>query len=579
MRLAEALTIIHSTSAAAGVEFRLALICGFTPLHLKTFLAARLRLAFPQRRTEIQTGLYGDLLGDLQRLRSEPADRAVIVLEWPDLDGRLGIRSLRGWRQSNFQDVLDNVRIRLAEIQDAITAVIARTTVVIGLPTLPLPPFQSGTPTWRASSFDLCLQQLLSSFALELAGHSTVKIVNGAWLDQVSPPSGRFDAKSELLSGFPYSVPHASAFSGVLANLIEGPPLKKGLITDLDNTLWKGILGEIGVENVSWDFDLNSHIHAVYQELLCSLSETGALIAIASKNDASLVDEVFLRKDMILHKERIFPMEVHWGAKSGSITRILKTWNVAPDSVVFVDDSAAELAEVAAVHPAMECLQFPESPNDVLKLLTHLRNLFAKQVVTEEDRIRLTTIRTSHQIQEDLGPSAVADAFLEQAASVLTFSLDKESPDPRVLDLFNKTNQFNLNGKRFTEASLRLRLADPRVFLLKTNYADKFGTLGKIALVLGSASGTMLYIHSWVMSCRAFSRRIEHACLDYLFRKFDVESIEFDFMATDRNIPLQDFLAEFAGKDLESPTRLSRDLFREKCALLFHRIEEEQVNV
>jgi FkbH-like protein len=576
MRLSDALTILRKAPPAGAPEFSVFLVCGFTPLHLESFLKAHLQLALPGHRITIETGLYGDFLGTHGRLRQASPDCGVMVLEWADLDARLGLRSLSGWRQGDFTEILENVRARLAWVEETIKTVSSRFVLAISLPTLALPPLQRTVPSWSAGPLDLQLQEAVSSFAAAAAGNPNVKIVNSAWLDRASAPAARFDARSELLDGFPYTLPHASALSEVLARLVQSPPPKKGLITDLDDTLWKGILGEIGCSGVSWDLDQKSQMHAVYQELLRSLAESGVLIAVASKNDPALVEETFRRRDLILHKDCVYPFEVHWSGKSESVERILRAWNVGPDSVVFVDDSPVEVAEVKAAHPAVECLLFPKAAQDAYELVGTIRNLFVKAAATEEDRIRLASLRTNRDmLQESESRGGNADAFLEQAGSILEFSFAKDSPDPRVLELLNKTNQFNLNGNRYTESGLRRLLANPSAFLLKACYEDKFGRLGKIAVILGCVHEKTLHIHAWVMSCRAFSRRIEHACLDHLFRKFAAEDMAFDFQATERNQPLQEFFAGFLGRLPESSFHLSKDLFQEKCARLFHHIEEE----
>src|SRR4029077_61081 len=97
----------------------------------------------------------------------------------------------------------------------------------------------------------------------------------------------------------------------------------------------------------------------LYQQMLVALSEAGVLIAVASKNDPEAVEEAFQRQDLILPRDRIYPMEIHWGPKSESVGRILRAWNVAADAVVFVDDSPMELAEVKATHPEIGALVFP----------------------------------------------------------------------------------------------------------------------------------------------------------------------------------------------------------------------------
>ena len=140
--------------------------------------------------------------------------------------------------------------------------------------------------------------------------------------------------------------------------LFPAPP-KKGIITDLDQTLWKGILGDAGVDGISWSLDGKSQAHALYQQVLASLADSGVLVAIASKNDPDLVEAALQRPDILLPPSQIFPMEVGWGVKSDAVGRILETWNIGADSVVFVDDSPMELAEVAEKYPGIECLRFP----------------------------------------------------------------------------------------------------------------------------------------------------------------------------------------------------------------------------
>jgi FkbH-like protein len=158
--------------------------------------------------------------------------------------------------------------------------------------------------------------------------------------------------------------------------------------------------------------------------------------------------------------------------------------------------------------------------------------------------------------------------FLEQLDADISFSFSKSPLDPRALELVNKTNQFNLNGKRYTEAYWNRYLRDPASFLMLVSYRDKFGPLGKIAVIIGRRE-KKLNIDAWVMSCRAFSRGIEYRCLEELFRKFDVEEIELDYSRTDRNMPLTDFLTELLGtapspkcaiSRLDLPTR--SDVFR-----------------
>ena len=379
------------------------------------------------------------------------------------------------------------------------------------------------------------------------------------------------DVNSELLSGFPYRLAHASAVAELLASLIQPRPPMKGLITDLDDTLWRGILGDVGPRGVTWDLDHHSHIHAIYQGLLRSLAESGVLLAVASKNEPDLVEEVFRREDLLATKTHFFPLEVHWGPKSQSVERILQVWNIGPDSVVFVDDSPMELAEVKAAHPEIECLQFPREAQPAYDLIERLRELFSKAAMSSDDSIRLESLRKAEVFREDLASRrGELDDFLAQVEAQLTLSFAKTPRDPRVFELVNKTNQFSLNGKRYTEGEWAACLEDPQTILLKAAYQDKYGPLGIIAVLAGRFRDLSLNVEAWVMSCRAFSRRIEYRCLEVLFERFGTMEIVFDFRATPRNKPLQNFLANFIPEPPGDRPQVSRECFFARCPPLYH---------
>jgi len=416
----------------------------------------------------------------------------------------------------------------------------------------------------------------LAAFAAMLGQHRRVRFLSEQRLNELSPPAQRLDVKSTWAAGFPYRMEHASVVAALLARLIKNPLPQKGLITDLDNVLWSGIVGEVGAEHITWDLDHHSQGHALYQQFLNELSEEGALIAAVSKNDPAVVEEAFRRKDLLLPATKIFPFEVSWGSKATAVSAVLYQWNIGADSVVFVDDDPLELAEVKAAHPEVTCLQFPrKDPQAIYNLLVQLRDLFGKAEISEEDRLRLESIRSRATEKTFLtGVEGFSEALLEQAAAELTFSLKKDVGDARALELINKTNQFNVNGRRFTEAAWQTHLRKDETFLLTASYKDRFGSLGRIAVVSGRVNGSVLHVESWVMSCRAFARRIEHQCLRFLFDRFRSNSISFDYQRTERNGPLAAFLEQVNGEPPTSTVELLQDRFAASCPKLFHTVAE-----
>jgi FkbH-like protein len=546
------------------------LVCGFQPLHLATFLAAGCLERFPDSDVEILTGFYGDFAGNLGKSAESSALDAAVVMEWSDIDPRLGLRSAGGWSNKSKEDILVTARSRCSEYGEAIERLSKRMPVVIAPPSLPLPPI-GNTIRAQSSTLELELAYELDGFLLRAAHAPGVRVVDRAHLDQLSPAAARLDAKLELLAGFPYSIAHAGALARSIVSVLYPRAPMKGLITDLDDTLWAGIVGETGPESVSWHQEGRAQQHGLYQQMLGHLADCGVLIGVSSKNELPVAQAALGRKDLLIDAQAIFPVIANWGPKSRAVGEILKAWNIGADAVVFVDDNPMELSEVRAAFPAMTCLHFPKNdPARVWSLLGELRDLFGKPVVLEEDRLRRSSLRAASRLR-DAGAESGSPGFLRSLDGCVTLDYGKNAADTRPLELINKTNQFNLNGTRLSEGEWQRLAGDPATIAVTVSYQDKFGPLGKIAVLAAAQDGTCVRVKHWVMSCRAFSRRIEHHTLESLFRRTSAERLDFDFRATDRNQPLREF---FESLRIGDDARLCRAQFIELCGELPHQYAE-----
>jgi FkbH-like protein len=576
MRLIEALEILQRPTVEEPAPFAVSLVCGFEPLHLRTFLVARLRQALPVAAVDVSTGIFDDLPGGLRRAADPATDAIAIVVEWADVDPRLGLRRLGGWKAADVADIGEQAELYLEHLARELISAADYAPVVCCPPTLHLPPLFGQRPE-QSGAAELVLRSAAAGFAARLARDDRIRVCSLQELDQRSPMPGRRDLKTELTTGFPYSLNHADAVAQLLATLISPPAPKKGLITDLDDTLWAGVAGELGPSNVCWSLDSGSGPHAIYQQFLASLADSGVLIAAASRNDPGVVAEVFQRPDLVLPKEAIFPFELGWGAKTGSIQRILDAWNIGPDAVVFVDDSEIELDEARSAFPDLTTVRFPCEPDGDTELLTFLqglRALFGKGTQTCEDRLRLESIRSAGEYRRaQAAPDFDADVFLARARGAIDFSRDG-ARRVRALELINKTNQFNLNGRRLTDAAFTRALDGGAAELITASYDDRYGPLGVVAALLVRPGSSPLQIDAWVMSCRAFSRRIEHHCLRYLFDAFGVDQVALEYQPTDRNEPLRMFLSALLGGPPCGTVRLTRDRFEERVPALVHRVSE-----
>ena len=296
----------------------------------------------------------------------------------------------------------------------------------------------------------------------------------------------------------------------------------KGLITDLDETFWAGIVGEVGAGAVSWSLADHTQVHGLYQQMLAHLAEMGVLLAIASKNELAVVEEALRRDDLLVPADSIFPIRANWGPKSESVAEILRAWNIGADSVVFVDDSAMELDEVQKAFPSMTCLQFlKKQPAKVMEVLEQLRDLFGKSSIQREDALRQASVRANASVQEAVRASPGSE-FVRQLRGTVIFDCRKDPRNKRLLELINKTNQFNLNGVRLTEGQWLRHLEDQHARVIGVGYEDKFGPLGTIGVVCGRQVDGEFELTNWVLSCRAFSRQIEDHMLALLLTSRDM---------------------------------------------------------
>lgn len=561
MTLREAL--LAAGRPSTGAAFPLFLCCGCEPLHLTTFLKAHVRgrITPAGRGVNVGTGRFGDLAGNIERaLAAEGSAPLVVVVDWPDLDPRLGLREANRPGVTDETSILDEVTARLARLKALLTSAAVDRRVALALPAGPVPPWMLGLPG-QATAFVLRLRESAASLASACAAAGVCVA------DSISGDA--YDFRSYLNTGFPYPVSYADALAGQLASLLFPASPKKGLVTDLDNTLWMGIVGDDGPDNVHWSIDRHSRAHGIYQQFLGGLSAQGVLIGVASKNDSGPVAEALARPDLLLDPQALFPIVANWGVKSASLRRIAETWNIGLDAIVFVDDNPLELAEVRQELPEVECVHFPSDATALLETLRSLALRFGRESTNQEDRLRAASLRAGSELAS-LAAQTNPETLLSGLQGRLSFDFQRESFDPRVLELLNKTNQFNLNGRRWEESEFRHFLAGPDSVLCVVQYEDRFGPLGKIAVAAGRRVGGTLQAESWVMSCRAFSRRIEFATLRALFDEGGVDTILFEWTATPRNGPAREALELLLGPiDDRGMLSLDRERFLASCPRLY----------
>ncbi len=383
------------------------------------------------------------------------------------------------------------------------------------------------------------------------------------------PPSV-FGLGSYLSSGQPIALKEV----GVVARAVIGAattraqPSAKVLVTDLDHTLWHGIIGDDGPTGIHYRPEGKGYRHFVYQTLLRRLRADGVLLAAVSKNDDAVARQPLASGDMVLRDTDFVAIVASWQPKSAQIEMLAEQLNLGLDAFVFVDDNPVEIAEVSSRLPSVTCVSFPAGEQGLAEVLDTLVRLFRRTSVTEEDRQRtLLYQRRLSTLPPREGNAGDIREFLRELGMTLTIEERTTGDRARAVQLINKTNQFNINGIRLEDADVAQQLlAGSRLFT--ASLSDRSGDHGQILAALLAPNGSLT---SFVMSCRIFQRRVEHAFVGWLAHNGLTPSTA-AFRHTDRNGPARTFLEGYTGGavgdgDVPLPAASLHDAFREVAGL------------
>ena len=290
---------------------------------------------------------------------------------------------------------------------------------------------------------------------------------------------------------------------------------RKLLILDLDNTLWGGIIGDDGVQNLSLDQgDALSEAYLDFQLYVKRLLSFGILLAVCSKNEYETAIQGLNSKKMILQESDFSVIKANWGLKSQNIIDALSEVNLLPSSAVFIDDNPVERYEVAMAIDEVEVLNVTSDITKFRDILDEAR-LFVPSSLTHEDKLR------NRFYADDAKRGAAKNQhnnladYLNKLEMRATFTKIDASNIKRCVQLFNKTNQFNFTGERISETALWNMVKDTDTVSFCVSLDDKFGPNGIVSVVvLNKTERAVLSLWNWVMSCRVFERGLEVVILE-----------------------------------------------------------------
>lgn len=335
---------------------------------------------------------------------------------------------------------------------------------------------------------------------------------------------------------------------------------KKGLVLDLDNTLWGGIVGDDGADNI--EIGQETSVGQVFSEIqtyIKAQKDLGIVLNIDSKNDEENALAGLNRPDGILKPDDFVEIKANWDPKSINLTNIAKSLNIGEDSLVFVDDNPAEREIIRQQNSGVAVPEIG-TPEQYIRVLDH--SGFFETIKLSEDDAKKTEMYKANAIRakEESSFSDYAEYLksLEMKAEIKPFC---PLYNARIAQLTNKSNQFNLTTKRYSQADIEAFATDPDYITLYGKLEDKFGDNGVVSVVNAKKENAELHIDLWLMSCRVLKRDMEYAMMDELVRQAkasNISTIYGYYFKTAKNAMVKDFYKLHGFECIEMSEESSR---------------------
>jgi FkbH-like protein len=292
---------------------------------------------------------------------------------------------------------------------------------------------------------------------------------------------------------------------------------RRGLVLDLDNTVWGGVIGDDGLDGIRIaEGDALGEAHRDVQDYALRLRERGVVLAVSSKNDDDVARMPFRdHAEMLLREEHIAVFQANWHDKATNIQAIGDELALGVESFAFLDDNPAERGLVRENLPAVAVPELPEDAALYARTLS-ASGLFEAVTFSAEDRKRAEDYQSNAMRLKLQASVTDIDAYLRSLDMEITFRPFDNQGRARIAQLINKSNQFNLTTTRYSEADVQAMESDPALFTMQVRLKDRFADNGMISVIICRKTPDVWTIDTWLMSCRVLGRRVEQAVLQVL---------------------------------------------------------------
>ncbi|HIB76039.1 MAG TPA: HAD-IIIC family phosphatase, partial [Flavobacteriales bacterium] len=360
------------------------------------------------------------------------------------------------------------------------------------------------------------------------------------------PDDSIYDKNRDIIAHIPYKNEYFSTLAALFVRhlyQIITPP-KKVIVVDCDNTLWRGVLGEDGIDNIHFD-----DMHHQLQNKLLQLSHAGMLICLCSKNEEKDVFDVFDKHpQMKLKSSDLVATKINWQPKVQNIQDIATSLNLGLDSFIFIDDNPVECAHVRAHLPEVFTLQWPTYAIEAECLLHHTWFLDPK-TATKEDKNRTQLYQDEFKRQEEVKSSLSFADFITNLQLDIQFNNIENNTVERAAQLTQRTNQFNFTTIRRNIQEIQYLCSSNDHIVQIIHVKDRFGDYGIVGLIIVQCEKKTYTLDTFLLSCRILGRGIEHkiaAHIGQLAAQKNVDNIIFPLHFSQKNKPALNFLQEIS---------------------------------
>ncbi len=554
---------------------RLVLLSTFTTTLLDAYL--KVEAARQGFLVDIHHGGFNqfeqELLGDGWRGTEGGTEVVVVMMRLEDLHPDAGFRVYGDGADDAFAaisaNVLGRIESTLSLFRDRSkgTALVANFIV----PDARLAPIfdanQKGSLTYQVAGLNRALLEKVSArggcHVWDYAGLVT------------SAGSARWtDPRLWALSRMPVASANQPLLAQHLARTLRGAlkPAAKCLVLDLDNTLWGGVIGDDGVAGIQLGDEHPGRAFKEFQRAVLGLRDRGIILALASKNDLSVVqDALATHPEMLIKMKDFASVRISWDRKSKGLKSMAEELNIGLDSLVFFDDNPVERAEVAESLPEVHVVDVPLEPAQYVRALSNIA-AFDVPSLTPEDRLRAQSYQSQIERREAESTAGSLDEFLPSLQMEAEVGTWNAIVAQRVTQLVGKTNQFNTTTRRSTEAELAdLHAKGLGVYWLRLT--DRYGDMGLVGVWVLTREADEAVVHGVILSCRVANRGIEQTMLAHAAtqaRAAGCTRLVGEFIPSAKNKPVADLYPKlgFAERGTtDGVTRYTRDLAQDDLVI------------